>query len=177
MTRSRSTALFTALALALAVTLGACTSPAPGSGSTTTSTPPTTQAPAPAWQDEMVVSINAQRAAAGKAPVSRCASLDRAAQAHSADQATHDKMSHTGSDGSNAGQRMVAAGYLNGTAWGENVAFGYRTVDSVMTGWMSSTGHRANILNGSYEHVGVGKVVSATGRPYWTQNFGRGGTC
>jgi uncharacterized protein YkwD len=117
------------------------------------------------------------RAGQGAAPVAHCAALDRAAQAHSADQVARNMMTHTGSDESNAGQRIVRAGYTGGLGWGENVAAGYPTVANVMTGWMNSAGHRANILDPSYQHVGLGKAQSSTGDPYWTQNFGRGGRC
>lgn len=156
------------LAAVLSLTAGACVAPAP--------VPDPGAVPA-TWQAEMLASINAHRSNAGVAPLSRCGSLDRAASAHSADQAAHGHMSHTGSDGSNAPGRMEAAGYNGWRAWGENVAAGQGAVASVMSAWMNSTGHRANILNGSYEHVGMGLAHSANGTPYWTQVFGRSGTC
>ena len=56
-------------------------------------------------------------------------------------------------------------------AWlAENIAMGYSSPEQVMSGWMSSPGHRANILNGSYTHIGVG-VCDGCGT-HWTQNFG-----
>jgi uncharacterized protein YkwD len=51
---------------------------------------------------------------------------------------------------------------------GENIAKGYRTPQAVVDGWMNSPGHRANILNGSYTHIGVGYV---SGGNHWTQMF------
>jgi uncharacterized protein YkwD len=86
-------------------------------------------------------------------------------------------MSHTGSNGSSLTDRMAAIGYTGWTALGENVAAGYGSVDSVMTGWMGSTGHRANIVSANFTHVGFGRADSSRGTPYWTQNFGRSGTC
>ncbi|MCY7364475.1 MAG: CAP domain-containing protein, partial [Frankiaceae bacterium] len=54
---------------------------------------------------------------------------------------------------------------------GENVAYGNVTPEQLVTMWMGSTGHRANILNAGYTHVGVGAVRTATGRVYGVQVF------
>lgn len=51
---------------------------------------------------------------------------------------------------------------------GENIAKGYVTPQAVVNGWMNSSGHRANILNAKYTHIGVGFV---SGGNYWTQMF------
>ena len=124
----------------------------------------------------MLAEVNSERAAAGRAPLSACGRADLAAQAHSEDQAAHNDMTHTGSDGSNPGQRLTRVGY-QWNAWGENVAMGYSNVSSVMNGWMNSSGHRANILSSNFEHIGLGLAYSANGSPYWTQVFARGGAC
>lgn len=50
--------------------------------------------------------------------------------------------------------------------YAENVAHGYRTPAAVVSAWMNSRGHRANILNGRYTEIGVGN--SGT---FWTQTF------
>ena len=39
---------------------------------------------------------------------------------------------------------------------GENIAAGYASPQAVMNGWMNSPGHRSNILNGSFNAIGVG---------------------
>jgi len=125
----------------------------------------------------MLASVNAQRAQAGVGALSLCGTLTTAAQRHSEDQAAHNSMTHTGSDGSTLGTRAGRAGYNGWTALGENVAYGYTGVDSVMTGWMNSSGHRANILSSTYTHVGFGRATSGSGTEYWTQDFGRSGAC
>ena len=125
----------------------------------------------------MLDSVNAQRAAAGVGPLATCATLTRSAADHSADQAAHATMSHTGSDGSTMVQRDERAGYVGWNALGENVAAGYPDVDSVVAAWMASPGHRANILDGNYHDVGFGQVGGPGGTIYWTQDFGRGGRC
>ncbi|MFR8737827.1 MAG: CAP domain-containing protein [Eubacterium sp.] len=54
---------------------------------------------------------------------------------------------------------------------GENIAWGQRSPEEVMNGWMNSSGHRANILNSSFKKIGVAYYVGANGRTYWTQLF------
>ena len=51
---------------------------------------------------------------------------------------------------------------------GENIARGYASPQAVVNAWMNSSGHRANILNANYTHIGVGYV---SGGNYWTQMF------
>ena len=54
----------------------------------------------------------------------------------------------------------------------ENIATGFPDPAGVVTGWMNSDGHRANILNCAYVHMGIGYAVGGTGTVYWTQVFG-----
>ncbi|MEU6770929.1 CAP domain-containing protein [Streptomyces sp. NPDC046759] len=112
--------------------------------------------------------VNAERAKVGCRPLTVDAELTKAAQAHSADMAAHRNMSHTGSDGSSPADRITRAGYA-WSAYGENVAYGFATPDQVMTAWMNSPGHRANILNCSFRQIGVGLAQPDS---YWTQDFG-----
>ena len=53
----------------------------------------------------------------------------------------------------------------------ENIAYGNVTADEMMSLWMDSPGHRANILRPSFTHIGVGASRTAQGRVYGTQNF------
>ncbi|UUU32522.1 CAP domain-containing protein [Streptomyces sp. CA-210063] len=112
--------------------------------------------------------VNAERDKAGCAPVTENAKLTKAAQNHSQDMADHQNMSHTGSDGSSMTDRLARVGYAYRSA-GENVAAGYGTPESVMDGWMNSSGHRANILNCGFKEIGIGLAQPGN---YWTQNFG-----
>ncbi|RAO26229.1 uncharacterized protein PSN13_06250 [Micromonospora saelicesensis] len=117
---------------------------------------------------EVVDLVNAERAKAGCKALSIDDKLMTAAQRHSQDQADHQNMSHTGSDGSNAGTRLDRVGYTWRT-YGENVAWNQKTPAAVMDAWMNSSGHRANILNCAFTEIGVG-IASSNG-PYWTQVF------
>lgn len=134
--------------------------------------PATTQS----WTDQMLARVNAERAKHGRAPLSLCATLTAAAQGHSADMARHNFMGHNGSNGSTFDSRIRAAGY-GGNAWGENVAYGYTDVNMVVDAWMTSAGHRQNILNPLFTHMGVARAQSSAGLLYWTQDFGGGGRC
>ncbi|ANZ20568.1 transmembrane protein [Streptomyces noursei ATCC 11455] len=112
--------------------------------------------------------VNKERGKAGCSPLTLNAKLTKAAQAHSKDMADHHNMSHTGSDGSDPGARLTSAGY-HWNSYGENVAYGYTTPESVMVGWMSSAGHKRNILDCSFKEIGVGLAQPGN---YWTQDFG-----
>jgi uncharacterized protein YkwD len=152
----------------------ASTTPTPKRSATRSTTRPATGgggSPAQSADENRVVEItNQERADAGCGPVKVNSKLATAARLHSQDQAEHNNMSHTGSDGSSPWQRSERAGYTN--AIGENVAAGYRTPAAVMDGWMNSDGHRANILNCNAKSIGVGLAYASNGTPYWTQMFG-----
>src|SRR5947209_19244312 len=82
--------------------------------------------------------------------------------------------SHTGSNGSTFVNRVNAAGYSR--PLGENIAWGQRTPAAVMTAWMNSAPHKANILNCAAKALGVGVATKADATPYWPQAFGYAGT-
>ena len=66
-------------------------------------------------------------------------------------------MTHTGAGGSNAGQRMNAAGF-NWNSWAENVGWNYPSANDMLQGWVNSPGHCANIMGPSFTHVGWSRV-------------------
>ncbi|MFD6876193.1 MULTISPECIES: CAP domain-containing protein [unclassified Streptomyces] len=135
-------------------------------------TPPTGQkpptAPGSGPTAQVVALVNQERAKAGCSALTVNDKLTAAAQNHSQDMASHSNMSHTGSDGSDPGQRITRAGYSWST-YGENVAYGYNSPEQVMNGWMNSPGHKKNILNCAFKEIGVGL---AQPNSYWTQAFG-----
>jgi uncharacterized protein YkwD len=97
--------------------------------------------------------------------------LKNAAYGHSVSMAENNYFSHTGQDGSSPGDRISAVGY-DWRTYGENIAAGYGDAETVMEGWLTSAGHCANIMNSSFEDVGVG-VANGNGSYgiYWTQDF------
>ena len=56
-------------------------------------------------------------------------------------------------------------------ACAENIASGQRTPEDVVNAWMSSYGHKSNILSPDYKHVGFG-YFSIEGKIYWCAVFG-----
>ena len=136
----------------------------------TTAPPPTTTSPEPpsaTAAGDAVSILNEYRIAAGLPTLTEDPALVEAARTHSLDQAAMQTMTHTGSDGSNAGDRVAMAGFP-ASIWGENVAAGYGSTSAVMDGWMGSRGHRENILEGSFTAVGVASARSGDGTLYWT---------
>lgn len=119
---------------------------------------------------QVVALVNKERAAAGCGALTEDAQLTDAAQRHSDDMAARNFFEHTNPDGAGPGERVTDAGY-RWSAYGENIARGQQTPQSVMESWMNSPGHRANILNCSFKNIGIG-IHKASGGPWWTQDFG-----
>lgn len=117
----------------------------------------------PSLADEVVRQVNAERARAGLRALSVSAELSRAARVRAVEITR--KFSHTRPDGS--AWRTVSS-----AAYGENIAVGQRTADKVMAAWLTSSGHRANLLRASYGSIGVCAVISG-GVTYWVQLFGK----
>ncbi|MBD1835117.1 pre-peptidase C-terminal domain-containing protein [Cyanobacteria bacterium FACHB-472] len=126
---------------------------------------------------QVVALTNQERSEFGLSALTFDSQLARAAQSHSTDMALNDFFSHTGLNGSSAGDRTLAQGY-EFMALAENLAAGYTTPEAVVQGWMASLGHRANILNPDVQSIGIGHyfLENDTGNVnyshYWTQVFG-----
>jgi uncharacterized protein YkwD len=117
----------------------------------------------------VVALTNAERAKAGCKPLTVDPRLITSALRHSQDMSRRGYFEHESPEGTDFSDREKAAGF-RGRGGGENIAKGQETATEVMADWMSSPGHRRNILDCSFTSIGVGYV--ADGR-YWTQNFGR----
>jgi hypothetical protein len=116
--------------------------------------------------------VNDERAIRGLPELAWNDLLFNAARGHSIDMATHNTLSHTGSNQSQPSERISVVGY-DFRAYGENIAYNYADPTAVMAGWMESPGHRQNILNENFCELGVGLAYSISNASYWTQNFGR----
>lgn len=145
--------------------------PLPTATPTPVPTPAPTAPPAADKLSEILRLINLERAKAGLGALQLNSLLNQAAQGHADTMASTGQFSHV-INGLGPADRVTAVGY-SWHAVGENIAWGYGSPDSVMTGWMNSSGHRANILGASYTELGVGYTLDAGGRPYWVQVFGR----
>jgi uncharacterized protein YkwD len=109
--------------------------------------------------------------------------LSSAAKWEAQDCAARDVLSHTGSDGSQVGDRVTRAGYAWGTV-AENLdqqpqppatwsGPDPRTPQAAMTAWEASPGHLANIESPQVSQVGFGMADSVTGSRYWCAVFGQ----
>ena len=125
-------------------------------------------------EEEVFNLVNQERAVNGLHALNCDDRLVLAARNHSQDMAENNYFSHTSLDGRVFSQRITNAGYIWNSA-GENIAAGYSTPQAVMTGWMNSSGHRANILGSTFCDLGVGYAYGASSAygSYWTQDFGR----
>jgi uncharacterized protein YkwD len=144
---------------------------------TTTAPPPPTATPTvppasgnAALEAEVLSIVNQERAKAGCPAVTADDRLTAAARGHSADMAARGYFSHTTPEGVEFATRITEAGYRWSRA-GENIAKGQRTPQAVMTSWMNSAGHKANILNCGFRNLGVGVAADASGALVWTQDF------
>jgi uncharacterized protein YkwD len=155
--------------------------PPPTSTPTTTTTPSAPPASQPSGgtvgtdvENEVVRLTNQARQQNGCGALKHDAKLRTAAFGHSADMAAKGYFSHNSPDGRNPGDRIQAAGFTPIRAWGENIAMGQRTAADVVKAWLDSPGHRANIMNCNFTHIGVGHHTGGSkGGPYWTQAFAR----
>uniref|UniRef100_UPI001EE75798 CAP domain-containing protein n=1 Tax=Metasolibacillus meyeri TaxID=1071052 RepID=UPI001EE75798 len=140
----------------------------------TAPTPPATEKPSvptnssvSAFEQEVVKLTNVERTKAGLAPFEMDEKLMAAAREKSQDMQSKKYFSHTSPTFGSPFDRMKALGITYKSA-GENIAQGQRTPQEVVQAWMDSPGHRANILNAQFTHIGVGYVENGN---YWTQQF------
>ena len=120
------------------------------------------------FQLEVLQLVNQARADQGLAPLTADPALTAAAQTRAEELTT--LYSHTRPDGRSCFTALTEAGVAYWAA-GENIAMGQRTPEEVMDGWMNSSGHRANILNGTFTSIGVGYYVDGAGAAHWVQIF------
>ena len=112
--------------------------------------------------------VNEHRKAAGLAPVTYSAKLSAAAQVRAVE--IEKSFSHTRPDGRYFSSVFAEHGITYRYS-GENIAWGQRSPEEVVTAWMNSAGHRANILNANFKELGVGYRQNARGVNYFTQLF------
>lgn len=161
--------------------------------STTTTLPPSASFDARGWESEILQISNVERQNAGLNPLAQCTRLAKSALAHTNRMLEGQFFAHSDpGTGTTPADRIRSTGYLdsaNGWGVGENIAMGYSSASATMVAWMNSPGHRANILNPNFTHLGVGVNIGKWDAWYFpdlrlerfatmsTQNFGYGGSC
>lgn len=119
------------------------------------------------FETEVVRLVNIERVKAGLNPLKVDTHVQAVAQLRAKE--IKQAFSHTRPNGTACFTALDELDVSYVTA-GENIAAGHPTPADVMEGWMNSKDHRANILDGDFEKIGVGYVV-IDGTPYWTQMF------
>ncbi|MFC2949567.1 CAP domain-containing protein [Virgibacillus sediminis] len=119
------------------------------------------------FEQEVVELTNQERAKHGLSALEIDAELSKVAREKSRDMATSNYFAHNSPNYGSPFDMMKSFGIDYRTA-GENIAKGQRTPEEVVNAWMNSEGHRANILNADYTHIGVGYVEQGN---HWTQQF------
>lgn len=120
-----------------------------------------------AIEKQVLTLTNQERAKGGLKPLATDAPLTESARAKSTDMRSNNYFDHKSPTLGSPFDQMKARG-IDYKSAAEKIAMGQRTPEEVVKGWMNSPGHRANIMNGNYTHIGIG--YDAQGH-YWTQQF------
>lgn len=120
-----------------------------------------------AFEQEVFELTNQERTKNGLKPLAIDYELSKVAREKSRDMAVNRYFDHTSPVYGSPFDMMRSYG-IKYRAAGENIAKGQRTPAEVVNAWMNSPGHRANILNSSFTHIGVGYVEQGN---HWTQQF------
>ena len=126
--------------------------------------------------------LNAERRKHGRARLRANNGLALAGQRHARDMVRKHYFAHDSRSGGDFKDRIVRTGYTHGSAaiLGENLAWGSHDLASpraIVRSWMKSPGHRANILQPKFRHIGIGVVraapMSANNAATYAAEFGR----
>ena len=115
--------------------------------------------------------LNSDRARYGLAPLVIDPELCRIARIKSQDMRDNQYFAHTSPTYGDVRSMLRRFGYAFTTA-GENIAH-HATVEKAQAAFLSSPGHRKNVMSGTYARVGLGAAVDAKGYVYLTQIFVR----
>ncbi|MFC3885180.1 CAP domain-containing protein [Bacillus songklensis] len=130
----------------------------------------TTSSSVSEFEKQVANLVNQERQKAGLKPLQLDTKLSDVAREKSRDMMNKGYFDHQSPTYGSPFDMMKQFG-ITYRAAGENIAKGQQTPQEVMNAWMNSEGHRANILNGSFTHIGVGFVKDSQGTTYWTQMF------
>lgn len=127
----------------------------------------------PTLERELHSAVNSVRAERHLVSLTRHASLDEVARAHSQDMATRRYLSHDNPDGENPVDRLQRGTTPEFSLAGENVGLTTRAVPNreILNGWMHSPVHRDNLLAPAWNATGIGIAAADDGRLYYTQVY------
>lgn len=121
-------------------------------------------------EKEIVAFVNRERKKQGRDSLQTDEKLQKAADKRAKEIAT--RFSHVRPNGTMC-DSVLDEYYISYSSTGENIAAGYPSAKNTMKQWMSSSGHRSNILNSKFKKIGVGYYKSSTApyQYYWVQIF------
>jgi uncharacterized protein YkwD len=111
-----------------------------------------------------------ERSFAPAPPVRLSETLGSVAFGHAADMAKHDYFEHQDLSGHSPADRVRAVGYREKLV-GENIAYGPKSPEEVVQGWLESPGHCENIMNPRFAEMGIAYAAGQSSRRglYWVQ--------
>jgi uncharacterized protein YkwD len=111
-----------------------------------------------------------QRSFAPTSPLTLSSTLATVAFGHAADMAEHDYFEHQDLTGRSPADRVRAGGYEDKLV-GENIAYGPKSIDEVVQGWLDSPDHCENIMDPRFSEMGVAYAPGQLARRglYWVQ--------
>lgn len=119
------------------------------------------------FEQQVVELTNVERGKQGLQPLKIDEKLSEVAREKSKDMQSNNYFDHNSPTYGSPFDMMKQFGVTYNAA-GENIAQGQRSPEEVVNAWMNSQGHRENILNSDFTHIGVGHVSEGN---YWTQQF------
>jgi uncharacterized protein YkwD len=140
-------------------------------------TPAGQQAPLPATRAlQLVNEVRARGARCGERsfgpapPVRFSGTLAGVAFGHADDMARHDYFEHEDLAGHSPADRVRAVGYQEKLV-GENIAYGPKSADEVVQGWLDSPGHCENIMDPRFAEMGIAFAAGQSSRRglFWVQ--------
>ena len=137
---------------------------------------PTENASVFVLESELLRLVNDLRASEGLDALVHWDVVAAVARAHSEHMCVHRFINHVSPEGTTPGERMSMAGVV-GSRVGENLAAGYAAPQDVLDSWLTSPGHRENILRKEFTHGGAGYAADPAPTSafpyihYWTLNF------
>lgn len=144
---------------------GQTPNPGPDNNNNQTNTTPAGQESS--YTAQVVSLVNAERAKEGLAPLKADTTLSAAAKVRA--QEIVSVFDHTRPNGSSCFTVLKEMG-ISYRGAGENIAYGQKTPEEVVSAWMKSEGHRANIMNKQFTTIGIG-YHTVGGTAYWAQLF------
>jgi uncharacterized protein YkwD len=103
-------------------------------------------------------------------PVRLSETLDTVAYGHANDMAVHNYFEHQDRAGHSPADRVRAVGYQEKLV-GENIAYGPRSAEEVVQGWLDSPGHCENIMDPRFAEMGIAFAAGQASKHglYWVQ--------